>query len=209
MSICVWVHVLFFCFFFLLLFCPFDSDTLPSWRLHLQTLLAQFHVCNLKKTRRRKKNKMTQKQPPRWPRWVWMDFFLLCLVQGLRCLLENQHSSGILGKCTAMWLPDPNERCKPPSLLCVSVWVCVRECVSPIDAKYASTDIWACGGRFYSRGMFLLSVLFIMGIKGFCFGSRSLVQCTCRSAHLFLFFFKKSLGTADGGPPSGRGQECF
>lgn len=146
MSICVWFHVLFFLLFFKLLFCPFDSDTLPSWRLHLQTLLAQFHVCNLKKTRRRKKNKMTQKQPPRWPRWVWMDFFLLCLVQGLRCLLENQHSSGILGRCTAMWLPDPNERCKPPSPLCVCGCACVREWVC-VPNRCKVCKYWHMGVR--------------------------------------------------------------
>lgn len=139
-----------------------------------------------------------------------MNFFLLCLVQGLSCLLENQHSSGILGRCTAMWLPDPNERCKPPPCVCVGMRGCGCVSVSPIDAKYARTDIWAHGASFTPVVCFLCLFCLLWALKDF-----SLVRghwCSALAGtpiFFFLFLKKKSLGTADRGPPSGRGQECF
>lgn len=49
--------------------------------------------------------------------------------------------------------------------LCVSEWVCVTiKCKASMDWHL---EEW---GRFYSHGMFLWSVLFVMGIKGVCFG---------------------------------------
>lgn len=208
MSICVWFHVLFFV-------CLFFTFILSFWLWHTpERKAASTNFIRTVPCLQFKKKKEGKKI--RWHKssrldglggCEWISFFCVWCKALDACWRINTAQvfwEGAL-PCGCQTLM---KGAKPPPP-CVWVCACVRECVSPIDAKYASTDIWACGGRFYSRGMFLLSVLFIMGIKGFCFGSRSLVQCTCRSAHLFLFFFKKSLGTADGGPPSGRGQECF
>lgn len=89
----------------------------------------------------------------------------------------------------------------------------VTECVSPLNAKYARTDMWARGDGFPPMVCFYDLFSLLWALKVFALVSRSLVQCTWGSAHLFFFrfsffFFFLSFRTADGGAPSGRGQEC-
>lgn len=122
--VCVYIYgwsvcsLLYFYFVFLIL-------TLSSSRQCWQTLLTQSGVGNFKV-----KYTTTQKQP-RWHGCEWFSFFF-SLVQGLRCLLENQHSSGILGRCTAMWVPGLMKDADTSS--CVPIWckVLIHKCMGMI-----------------------------------------------------------------------------